>query len=111
MRILVLGGTWFVGRAIVEDAVHSGAEVTLFGRGKSGERSVDRPRPGPQSPAISASSSGRNARSTQNSFPSGSASTTQVTSGPWPTSARRAPAASCPVVLEPRVMCSFGLLC
>jgi len=36
MRILVLGGTWFVGRAIVEDAVHSGAEVTLFGRGKSG---------------------------------------------------------------------------
>jgi nucleoside-diphosphate-sugar epimerase len=36
MRILVLGGTWFVGRAIVEDALHSGAEVTLFGRGKSG---------------------------------------------------------------------------
>ncbi len=36
MRILVLGGTWFVGRAIVEDAVHAGAEVTLFGRGKSG---------------------------------------------------------------------------
>jgi len=36
MRILVLGGTWFVGRAIVEDALHGGAEVTLFGRGKSG---------------------------------------------------------------------------
>jgi nucleoside-diphosphate-sugar epimerase len=36
MRILVLGGTWFVGRAIVEDALHTGAEVTLFGRGKSG---------------------------------------------------------------------------
>jgi nucleoside-diphosphate-sugar epimerase len=36
MRILVLGGTWFVGRAIVEDALHAGAEVTLFGRGKSG---------------------------------------------------------------------------
>ena len=36
MRILVLGGTWFVGRAIVEDALRAGAEVTLFGRGKSG---------------------------------------------------------------------------
>jgi nucleoside-diphosphate-sugar epimerase len=36
MRILVLGGTWFVGRAIVEDALQTGAEVTLFGRGKSG---------------------------------------------------------------------------
>ena len=40
MRILVLGGTWFVGRAIVEDAVHAGAEVTLFGRGKSGNGPV-----------------------------------------------------------------------
>jgi 2'-hydroxyisoflavone reductase len=36
MRILVLGGTAFVGRAIVEDAVRTGAEVTLFGRGKTG---------------------------------------------------------------------------
>jgi nucleoside-diphosphate-sugar epimerase len=36
MRILVLGGTWFVGRAIVEDALRTGAEVTLFSRGKSG---------------------------------------------------------------------------
>jgi len=36
MRILVLGGTWFVGRAIVADALRTGAEVTLFGRGKSG---------------------------------------------------------------------------
>ena len=36
MRILVLGGTWFVGRAIVADALGTGAEVTLFGRGKSG---------------------------------------------------------------------------
>jgi nucleoside-diphosphate-sugar epimerase len=36
MRVLVLGGTWFVGRAIVEDALRTGAEVTLFGRGKSG---------------------------------------------------------------------------
>jgi nucleoside-diphosphate-sugar epimerase len=36
MRILLLGGTSFVGRAIVEDALRTGAEVTLFGRGKTG---------------------------------------------------------------------------
>jgi 2'-hydroxyisoflavone reductase len=36
VRILVLGGTAFIGRAIVEDALRSGAEVTLFGRGKTG---------------------------------------------------------------------------
>ena len=36
MRILVLGGTSFVGRAIVEDALRSEADVTLFGRGKTG---------------------------------------------------------------------------
>ncbi|MFE0374120.1 NAD-dependent epimerase/dehydratase family protein [Streptomyces inhibens] len=36
MRILILGGTSFVGRAIVEDALRTGAEVTLFGRGKTG---------------------------------------------------------------------------
>jgi nucleoside-diphosphate-sugar epimerase len=36
MRILVLGGTSFVGRAIVADALDSGAEVTLFGRGRTG---------------------------------------------------------------------------
>lgn len=36
VRILVLGGTSFVGRAIVADAVRTGAEVTLFGRGKTG---------------------------------------------------------------------------
>jgi nucleoside-diphosphate-sugar epimerase len=36
MRLLVLGGTAFVGRAIVEDALRTGAEVTLFGRGKTG---------------------------------------------------------------------------
>lgn len=34
--MLVLGGTSFVGRAIVEDALRSGAEVTLFTRGKTG---------------------------------------------------------------------------
>jgi len=31
-----MGGTAFVGRAIVEDALRAGAEVTLFGRGKTG---------------------------------------------------------------------------
>jgi nucleoside-diphosphate-sugar epimerase len=36
MRILVLGGTSFVGRAIAEDAIAHGAEVTLFGRGRTG---------------------------------------------------------------------------
>ena len=36
MRILVLGGTAFVGRAIAEDALRAGADVTLFGRGKTG---------------------------------------------------------------------------
>ncbi|GAA5000370.1 NAD-dependent epimerase/dehydratase family protein [Actinopolymorpha pittospori] len=36
MRLLILGGTSFVGRAIVADALQSGAEVTLFGRGKTG---------------------------------------------------------------------------
>jgi hypothetical protein len=36
MRILVLGGTAFVGRAITEDALRSGAELSLFNRGKTG---------------------------------------------------------------------------
>ncbi|MCM2416312.1 NAD-dependent epimerase/dehydratase family protein [Streptomyces sp. RKAG290] len=36
MRILVLGGTSFVGRAVVNDALRTGAEVTLFGRGRTG---------------------------------------------------------------------------
>ena len=36
MRLLVLGGTSFVGRAIVEDALTRGVEVTLFNRGKTG---------------------------------------------------------------------------
>ena len=36
MRILVLGGTSFVGRAIVDDALGNGADVTLFSRGKTG---------------------------------------------------------------------------
>src|SRR4051812_39604551 len=36
MRILVLGGTSFVGRAIVEDLVAEGHELTLFSRGQTG---------------------------------------------------------------------------
>ncbi|MER7248091.1 NAD-dependent epimerase/dehydratase family protein [Kribbella sp. NPDC000426] len=36
MQILVLGGNGFVGRAIVEDALAHGADVTSFSRGKSG---------------------------------------------------------------------------
>lgn len=36
MRVLVLGGTSFVGRAIVEDCLRSGFEVTIFGRGRTG---------------------------------------------------------------------------
>jgi uncharacterized protein YbjT (DUF2867 family) len=36
MRILVLGGTSFVGRAIVDDARRTGAEATLFSRGRAG---------------------------------------------------------------------------
>jgi 2'-hydroxyisoflavone reductase len=37
MRILVLGGTSFVGRAIVSDALRHDAEVTLFNRAKTGQ--------------------------------------------------------------------------
>ena len=36
MQILVLGGTSFVGRAIVEQAIALGHEVTLFSRGQTG---------------------------------------------------------------------------
>jgi 2'-hydroxyisoflavone reductase len=36
MRVLLLGGTSFIGRAIVEEALRAGAEVTLFTRGKTG---------------------------------------------------------------------------
>jgi 2'-hydroxyisoflavone reductase len=35
MRILVLGGTGFVGRAFVEEALAAGHEVTLFNRGRT----------------------------------------------------------------------------
>ena len=36
MRILVLGGTSFVGRAVVERALADGHELTLFSRGRTG---------------------------------------------------------------------------
>jgi len=36
MRILILGGTSFVGRAIVDDLLTGGHELTLFSRGKTG---------------------------------------------------------------------------
>jgi 2'-hydroxyisoflavone reductase len=36
MRMLVLGGTGFVGRAIVADALSQGADVSLFTRGLTG---------------------------------------------------------------------------
>jgi 2'-hydroxyisoflavone reductase len=36
MRILILGGTSFVGRAIVDEARETGADVTLFCRGRTG---------------------------------------------------------------------------
>ncbi|GAA0944826.1 NAD-dependent epimerase/dehydratase family protein [Nonomuraea longicatena] len=36
MRMLILGGTWFLGRALAELAVGRGHEVTTFNRGRSG---------------------------------------------------------------------------
>jgi 2'-hydroxyisoflavone reductase len=35
MRVLVLGGSWFVGRAVVMDAAGRGHDVTVFNRGVS----------------------------------------------------------------------------
>jgi 2'-hydroxyisoflavone reductase len=37
MRLLVLGGTRFLGRAIVDEAIRRGYDVTTFSRGLSGE--------------------------------------------------------------------------
>ncbi|MFI8432604.1 NAD-dependent epimerase/dehydratase family protein [Streptomyces sp. NPDC079020] len=36
MKILVLGGTWFLGRAVAQTALDRGWEVTVFNRGRSG---------------------------------------------------------------------------
>nr|MBA3717250.1 NAD-dependent epimerase/dehydratase family protein [Actinomycetota bacterium] len=35
MRLLIIGGTRFLGRALVEDALARGHEVTLFNRGQT----------------------------------------------------------------------------
>lgn len=37
MRILVLGGTWFLGKSVVEEALRRGWDVTAFNRGRSGQ--------------------------------------------------------------------------
>jgi 2'-hydroxyisoflavone reductase len=36
MRLLILGGTWFLGRTVAEQAIADGWEVTTFSRGWSG---------------------------------------------------------------------------
>jgi len=36
MRLLILGGTWFLGRTLAEQALASGWQVTTFSRGRSG---------------------------------------------------------------------------
>ncbi|MEU1353919.1 NAD-dependent epimerase/dehydratase family protein [Streptomyces cinnamoneus] len=36
MRILILGGTWFLGRAVAQEALTRGWQVTTFNRGRSG---------------------------------------------------------------------------
>lgn len=36
MRLLILGGTWFLGRTLAEQALALGWEVTCFNRGKTG---------------------------------------------------------------------------
>jgi nucleoside-diphosphate-sugar epimerase len=36
MRLLILGGTWFLGRTIAEHAIEAGYQVTTFSRGRSG---------------------------------------------------------------------------
>lgn len=36
-RLLVLGGSWFLGRAVVDDALARGWDVTTFRRGQSGQ--------------------------------------------------------------------------
>jgi 2'-hydroxyisoflavone reductase len=37
MRILVLGGTWFLGRALVEQTLRRGHVVTTFNRDLTGD--------------------------------------------------------------------------
>jgi 2'-hydroxyisoflavone reductase len=44
MRILVIGGTWFLGKSITEQALARGWDVTTFNRGRSGP-DIERVRP------------------------------------------------------------------
>lgn len=37
MRTLVLGGTWFLGKSVVEEALGRGWDLTSFNRGRSGQ--------------------------------------------------------------------------
>lgn len=37
MRLLVIGGTWFLGRMFVEEAVRAGHDVTTFNRGRTAD--------------------------------------------------------------------------
>jgi 2'-hydroxyisoflavone reductase len=37
MRLLIIGGTWFLGRTLASDALSRGWQVTAFTRGRSGE--------------------------------------------------------------------------
>jgi 2'-hydroxyisoflavone reductase len=41
VRLLVLGGSWFVGRAVIADAKRRGWEITAFNRGRSGATPSD----------------------------------------------------------------------
>jgi 2'-hydroxyisoflavone reductase len=41
VRVLVLGGSWFVGSAVVEQAISAGYEVTVFNRGRTPARFSD----------------------------------------------------------------------
>ncbi|MEV4500868.1 NAD-dependent epimerase/dehydratase family protein [Streptomyces klenkii] len=36
MRILIMGGTWFLGRSVAQEALELGWQVTTFNRGRSG---------------------------------------------------------------------------
>jgi nucleoside-diphosphate-sugar epimerase len=36
MRLLILGGTWFLGRTVAEQAIAAGWQVTTFSRGRNG---------------------------------------------------------------------------
>lgn len=41
IRVLVMGGSWFLGRAVVDEALSRGCDVATFRRGRSGHASTD----------------------------------------------------------------------